>query len=143
MAQLRQHEKELEQLGVEVKVVTFDADFMAMDYIRNTSLKWPLLLDSDQELYRAYGMERGSWWAIYNPVVIWGYLKLIFHGRLPGKPGRDWQQLGGDVMVDPEGIVRLHHVSVNPHDRPDVKAMLELVATDSENFRRHRPNKDF
>ncbi len=142
MAQLRQHETELEQLGVDVKVVTFDADYMALDYIQRTSLKWPLLLDSDQELYRAYGMERGGWWAIYNPIVIWGYLKLIFQGRLPGKPGRDWRQLGGDVIVDPTGIIRLHHISANPHDRPDIKSMLELVATDIGNSQSQTVNRD-
>ncbi len=98
-----------------------------MAYVKATKLKWPLLLDSEQKLYTSYGMSRGSWWDIYNPVSVWNYLQLILRGKLPGKPGRDWRQLGGDVLIDPVGIVRLHHVSDNPHDRPSVETILEAV----------------
>ena len=97
---------------------------MAMEYAQSTQLEWPLLLDTERQLYQAYGMERASWWALYNPVSIWKYLKLICAGKGPGKPGRDWRQLGGDVLIDPRGIVRLHFVSINSHDRPSVEAIL-------------------
>lgn len=124
---MRQHEKELARHGVDVKIVTFDVEFMALAYIKETALKWPLLLDSQQELYQAYGLQRGGWWSLYNPEAIWKYLKLILRGRFPGRPGRDWQQLGGDVIIDPDGIVRLCHVSTGPHDRPEVETMMALV----------------
>ena len=109
--------------------MTFDADFLAQAYIKSSKLSWPLLSDPSQELYRAYGMQRGNWWALYNPVSIWDYLKLLLRGRPPGRPGRDWSQLGGDVMIDPHGIVRLQHVSVSPHDRPSVESLMETIAS--------------
>lgn len=90
-------------------------------------MKWPLLLDPDQSLYAAYGMRRGSWWQIYGPGSIWNYLGLMLKRRLPGKPGKDWRQLGGDVLIDPDGIVRLHYISADPHDRPPVKLLLSMV----------------
>ena len=124
MAQLRQHESELEEQDVQVKVVTFDADFMALAYLRETNLKWPILLDSQQSVYADYGFQRASWWALYNPLSIWGYLKLVFRGTFPGQPGSDWQQLGGDVVIDPAGNIRLHHISSNPHDRPSIESLL-------------------
>lgn len=124
---MRQREAELDELNVSVKVVTFDADYMARVYVKQSELKWPLLLDSDQTLYTAYGMTRGSWWSIYGPVSIWNYLKLMARGRRPGKPGKDWRQLGGDVLIDPDGIVRLHHISAGPHDRPSVPSLLDAV----------------
>lgn len=100
---------------------------MALAYVKETKLPWPLLQDTEQQLYNAYGMGRGSWWDIYGPVSVWNYLKLIFAGKGPGKPGRDWRQLGGDVLIAPDGIVRLHYVSADPHDRPTVESILELA----------------
>ena len=122
-----QQRSRLENLNVETKVVTFDANWMAKDYVKEAGLTWPLLIDPEQVLYSAYGMTRGSWWLIYGILSIWKYLKLIFSGRLPGKPGKDWRQLGGDVLIDPDGIVRMHYVSTDPHDRPSVERLLEVV----------------
>lgn len=127
MTQLRQRESELTAEDIRVKVVSFDGDIMADAYRSQTNLEWPLLRDVDRSLYQAYGFTRGSWWDIYGPQSIWKYLKLIFSGRRPGKPGKDWRQLGGDVLIDSAGIVRLHFVSENPHDRPSVDEILEVA----------------
>lgn len=117
----------MDATDVRVSVVAFDADAMARDYVNETGLPWPLLIDSKQSLYAAYGMTRGSWWAIYGPPTIWGYIKLILGGRRPGRPGKDWRQLGGDVLIDPQGIVRVHFVSAGPLDRPTVDSLLEVI----------------
>ena len=126
---MRQQESRLEELGIEVAVVTFDSSFMAQAYVEQTKLPWPLLVDTDRKLYRAYGMERGDWWSIYGPASIWQYMQLIFfRGRRIEKPGSDYRQLGGDVLIDPDGRVRFHHVSTSPHDRPTVEAILAACA---------------
>ena len=110
-----------------ISVITFDADFMALAYVQKVNLPWPLLSDLDQKLYAAYGMVRGNWWSIYGLPSIIKYLSLIARGRFPGKPGKDWRQLGGDILIDPEGIVRVHHISTGPHDRPTVESLLALI----------------
>jgi len=107
--------------------VTFDADFLALAYIKEINLPWPLLLDPDQQLYAAYGMTRGNWWSIYGLPSVVKYLSLMARGRMPGKPGKDWRQMGGDVLIDPDGIVRVHHRSTGPHDRPTVKSLLSHI----------------
>lgn len=122
-----QQKDRLNELDIDTKVVTFDAEFMAMAYVKSVEKSWPLLLDPEQQLYEAYGMDHGGWWAIYGLPSIWNYLKLIFRGRLPGKPGKDWRQLGGDILIDPNGIVRLHYISTGPHDRPGVETILSVV----------------
>ena len=121
---MRENEKRLNELDIRVKVITFDADYMALAYVKQTKLPWPLILDPDQTLYDAYGMTRSSWWGMYGLPSIWKYLKLIFRGQMPGKPGKDWRQLGGDILIDRQGIVRLHHVSTGPHDRPSIESLL-------------------
>lgn len=125
---MRKHEDRLSELEIEVAVVTFDGDFMARSYIEQTKLPWPLLIDSQRELYRAYGMERADWWSIYGPASIWHYMKLVFgRGRRIEKPGSDFRQLGGNVLIDPAGHVQFHHVSESPHDRPTVEEILRCV----------------
>jgi len=124
---LRQHESELEKLDARVLVVTFEAPERAEAYARETDLQWPLLIDSQRALYGAYGMGRGRWWAIWGPASFWVYLKLIVRGQRPQRPTGDIHQLGGDILVDPLGLVALHHVGTGPADRPAVRALLERI----------------
>lgn len=125
--QLQQQEKELESLGIKVAVVTFETEQAVRSYVSDMNLSWPLLLDSSREIYKAYGMERGSWWNIYGPGTLWMYFKLIFRGRKPQRATADTSQLGGDVLIDPDGIVRLQHIGSDPADRPRVAQLLALV----------------
>ena len=122
MSQLRQQQDRLDELNIKVKVVTFDNDSMAKAYVQENKLSWPLLLDTKRELYSAYGMEKGSLWSLANPVAIVRYVWLMLNGKNLGKPGSDLFQLGGDILIDPEGIVRMHHASIGPHDRPSPKS---------------------
>ena len=127
MAQLRQHEEQIEQLGLKVLVVTFQAQWLAEAYVGETELRWPLLVDETRELYTAYGMARGRWRDILGPAAWWAYAKLIARGRRPKSATGDVRQLGGDVLIDPAGMIRLHHIGRGPADRPPVEKILSLV----------------
>lgn len=122
---MREREAELDELDVAVVVVTFEADFMAQAYVEQTKLAWPLLVDAERSLYRGYGMLKGRAWDLYGPKAIGIYLKLLFRGRRLQRPGSDVTQLGGDVLVDANGVVRMHHVGAGPADRPSIE---EVVA---------------
>ncbi len=124
---MRQHEHELDDLHVQPLVITFEAGPLAQAYVRRTGLKWPLLVDQSRELYEAYGMLRGRWWDIYGPASWWVYAKLLFQGRRLRRPTDDVHQLGGDVLIDPAGVVRLHHIGRGPADRPDVSRLLHVI----------------
>ena len=124
---MRRHEGEFEGLGLRVVVVTFEARERAEEYVRETGLRWPLLIDRRRVLYDAYGMGHGRWSAIWGPESWWAYAQLIARGHRPRRPTGDVYQLGGDVIVDPKGKVALHHVGRGPADRPAVAALLERV----------------
>jgi len=125
--QLQQHEKQLDSLGVKVVVVTFEIESLARAYVEDTGISWPVLVDPLREIYRAYGMERGKWWQIYGPPTLWLYFKLAVRGRKALPATGDPNQLGGDILIDPEGIVRLHHVGSGPADRPTVAHLLDAI----------------
>ena len=114
-------------MGAEVCVVTFEALPTAKDYVRQTQLPWPLLVDESRSLYKAYSMQRGDAWNIYGPASIWVYMKLLVRGRRLRKPGSDVHQLGGDILIDPNGVVQIHHVGAGPADRPAVSTLIQRM----------------
>jgi alkyl hydroperoxide reductase subunit AhpC len=119
---LQQHQQELNERGVDVLAVTFESEEVAGEYAAD--LPWPMLLDPERKLYAEYGLERGSFWQIWGPASWWGFIKLLFSGHQLRWPTADVYQLGGDVLIDPQGTVRLHHVSRNPMDRPTMGTLL-------------------
>ena len=124
---MREIENEIDALGLRVLVVTFEAGTLAQAYVRDTNLEWPLLVDETRALYRGYGMEHGHWWNVYGPPAWWVYAKLLAKGRRLRASDSDFDQLGGDVLIDPDGIVRIHHVGAGPADRPSVASILACV----------------
>lgn len=106
-------------------MVTFEATPFVRAYIAETNITWPILIDGDRSLYRAYGMHRGRLRDIWGLRTWLAYAKELARGRLPRYSGGDTRQLGGDVLIDPTGIVRLHHVGIGPADRPSVATILE------------------
>lgn len=108
-------------------MVTFEVQAVARAYLKQTNLRWPLLIDESRRLYESYSMYRGSWAKIYGPRSWSAYAKLMMRGRAVQRPTGDVHQLGGDVLIDPGGIVRLHHVGSGPADRPSVESLLSTV----------------
>jgi len=124
---LREREDEFGRWGLKVVVVTFAHDFLARSYVEDTALDWPLLIDSDRQVYGSYGMLTASFWDIWGPKTWLVYGRELLKGRKLEKSGDDIYQRGGDVLIDPDGIVRLHHVGDGPADRPEAKRISGIV----------------
>jgi hypothetical protein len=125
---LREQEDEFNKRNVRIAVVTFENDFFARQYVAETDLAWPLLIDTDRELYRGYGMLEASFWDVWGPATWQAYAGVLMKGQLPKPAHDDVYQRGGDVLIDPVGTVRLHHVGSGPADRPPVSLLLDLIS---------------
>ena len=112
---------------MKIAVVTFENDFFARGYVAETSLAWPLLVDNTRITYRKYGMFSASFWDVWGPKSWWAYLKEVLKGEKLRKSEGDVYQRGGDVLIDPNGIVSLHHVGVGPADRPAIETIMNKV----------------
>ena len=112
---------------MKIAVVTFENNFLARGYVAETALTWPLLVDDTRETYRKYGMLTASFWDLWGPKTWWVYLRLLMKGERLRKSEGDICQRGGDVLVDPYGIVTLHHVGAGPADRPSVESILDQL----------------
>jgi peroxiredoxin len=58
---------------------------------------------------------------------MWRYVRLLTAGRKYRGIQGDSAQLGGDFIVDTNGIVRLAYRSHDPTDRPSVDDLLNLL----------------
>lgn len=124
---MRENQDELDSLNVNIIVVTFEENFLSRSYVEETSLSWPLIIDESRDLYRGYGMLAASFWDIWGPKTWLVYLKEIMKGQKLKKSDSDVMQRGGDVLIDPEGKVQLHHVGDGPADRPEVSVILKTI----------------
>ena len=88
----------------------------------------PLLADEGRAVYKAYGMRVGSLREIYSPQVIAKYARLIRGGmKMQMKTDEDTRQLGGDVIVGPDGRIIFAHCSKNQADRPSVETLVAAI----------------
>ena len=124
---MRDQEEKFKKLNVKIVVVTFEANLLSRRYVEETALTWPLIIDETRELYRSYGMLSASFWDIWGPKTWIAYLKEIIRGQKLKKSEADVSQRGGNVLIDPDGIVQMHHVGTGPADRPDIEIILKII----------------
>jgi hypothetical protein len=124
---LRQRAGELDAAGVRPLVITFEADFLARAYVEDTALPWPLLVDRDRAVYRAYAMGSARRRDVWGPATALAYARALLRGQRLERGDADVYQQGGDVLIAPDGIVRLHHVGRGPADRPPVARLLAIA----------------
>jgi alkyl hydroperoxide reductase subunit AhpC len=127
VAQLRRQRRWFAEHDTNVVVVTFEQPWRAAAYAREAGISWPILLDADRSLYTAYEMHRASRRKVLGVKNWWAYIRLILRGYKVQRPTDDIYQLGGDVLVDPQGIVRMHFVSESPVDRPAVASIQRMI----------------
>ena len=123
---MRDYHNQLDALGVRVILLSFGQAWQAKLWLEETQAPFPLLLDPDRSVYRAYGLERSaakSW----HPKMLLYYLRLILKGRKLRPIQGDPNQLGGDFVLDRQGIVRFAHPSKDPADRPSIETLLRTL----------------
>ena len=95
--------------------------------VEGLQLPFPVLSDPSLASYRDYSLGRGSFFAVYSPLAAWEYLRLLLKGRGVGGPHGDLRQLGGDFVIDGEGILRFAYPSTQSQDRPKVDQLLQAL----------------
>jgi hypothetical protein len=119
------------KLGVSVLIITFESHQSASIYAQEGKMDWPIVIDENRYLYKRYKMHRASFWDLWGLPTWWAYGKQLFKGNLPSKPTGDIRQRGGNVLLDKNGTIRLHHVGTGPADRPTVESILNRVSESS------------
>lgn len=129
---------ELAEMGVGIVVLFFSQVHRMSEYRTRFDIPdtIPLLADEGRTVYKAYGMRVGSLREIYSPDVLKKYFDLIRSGRkLRLKTDEDTRQLGGDVIVGPDGRIVLAHCSRNQADRPSIETLIAAIHAGREEKR--------
>lgn len=124
---MRDQEGEFSARGARIVTISFGPAAKALAWLKETRSAFPLLVDARRETYRAYGMRRslhGSW----SIATVRRYRQLMRDGHEWRGIQGDSLQLGGDVIIDAAGIVRLLHPSKSPTDRASPQDLLAVLS---------------
>lgn len=123
---MRDHVSHFEALNTRVFVISFGTGRLARAWLAETGAPFTMLLDPSRAAYRAYRLER-SLWRSWGGRTFWRYARLMLSGRRWRGIQGDSGQLGGDFIVDMQGVIRLAHPSRTPIDRPAVGQLLAAL----------------
>lgn len=108
-------------------MVTFaDVDRLEA-YAGHLDIDFWVVSDTDRSSYRAYGLDRGTLRAVYRWDTIKAYVRLLRAGRRMHRTTDDTRQLGGDFVLDPNGVIRFVYRPVAPDDRPSAAMMVDVA----------------
>ncbi len=124
--QVHRFHQEFEDRRAQVLIIGFEKEERAREWLRRAQVDFPFLIDLDRAVYRAYGVDRSilrSW----HPRILWFYFKRFLKGK--GVPifRADPTQLGGDILIDRGGDIRVLFPSKDAMDRPSVEQLLAAI----------------
>ena len=121
----------LDELGHDTNVVlvTFTDPDNLDGYASRHDLTFPVLTDPTRTAYRAYGFGRGSIGRVWGLRAARRYVELLAAGRWRDlrAPTEDTLQLGGDIVIDADGLLRWGFWGAGPDDRPSVDDLIDAV----------------
>jgi len=124
-----QNKKEdFERRGVLVAVVSFAPPDKLVVYQQHRN--WPFLILSDPQraAYARFELGRLSWLRIFGPATISLYTRIMLKGRRFHYYGADdYQQGGGNFILDRQGKVLFAHRSQTPADRPAPDTLIDAI----------------
>jgi len=91
-------------------------------------LPYPILMTGDSvDVYKAYGLQRGTLAQLFGLPSIFHGLKAMFSGVTQGKLAGDGFQMPGIFIVDQSGIVRFARAHRNAADNPSNRELLDAI----------------
>jgi len=95
---------------------------------RELGLTVPLLSDPTWSTYRVFGFGRaGAGTLLFSPRAWWAGFRSVLKGRLPHRATEDYAELGGDLLLAPDGRVAWIRRSRGAADRPAPSEVLRTL----------------
>ncbi len=124
MAELRPHVDELRAIGVDPYVIGSGTPAEARDFQRHIDAgNVPILVDEELASYRAAGMKRSAVATLHPKTWLRGLKSFAQHPQR--KTAGDPWQLGGAMIVRPDGEVTWRFLSETGGHHPPLPLMLD------------------
>ncbi|MFK7801576.1 MAG: AhpC/TSA family protein [Anaerolineae bacterium] len=119
---------EINQLNTDIVAVSFGTPYWANAWLEETQAPFPIWLDPKKETYELYGMTSSALrsWGIKNLAY---YAQAYWRGEKSKGNRGDTSQMGGNFIIDKNGIVRFAYPSKDPTDRPEISKLLATLKT--------------
>jgi peroxiredoxin len=127
VAQLCHRTHELERANADVLLISFGRAELARAWQAEACPAFEMVLDPERKAYRVYGLKH-SWWRSASLGTFWFTLRRLLSGQKWRGITSDPAQLGGDFIIDTNGIVKMAHPSRDPLDRPDAAEILACLS---------------
>jgi peroxiredoxin len=126
------HRDAFAERGAQVVAVGQGTGAEAAQVAREEQVALTVLGDPGKASYRTLGLGRGSWWSLLVAPMLENLAEafsLIGKASLrwSANPRSDVRQLGGVMIVDPEGVIRYLHRSATTTDVPPTTDLLEAL----------------
>jgi peroxiredoxin len=126
--QLHRDRRRFEEAGVRLVVVGQGRPEQAAHFRKAQGVDLDLLVDTKREAYRAAGTKVGTFNELLGPrVVAKGARRALASGVRQGRTVGHPAQLGGVLLVMPDGSIPYAHLSEDASDNPPNDEVLAAV----------------
>jgi hypothetical protein len=122
---LRDVYEEVRSAGADIVAVGMGRPDMAADFKGKFDIPFRLLVDTEQETYRALDIKRGSLLDVAGPRVWGSALKSFLRGTTAAPTTLDVQQLGGVAIIQPGGRIKFIYRSKTSDDNLPPERLLD------------------
>jgi prostamide/prostaglandin F2alpha synthase len=127
--QLHREQDDLEATGGRVVLIGQATPRQAAHFRRRLELEWPVLADEERASYRAAGAKVATAGELLGPKVVAKGIQAsrrsnVVQGRTVGHPA----QLGGVLVIRPDGAVAWSHMAENASDNAAPEQIIAAVA---------------
>jgi len=129
LGDIRDQYQSFKDINATVVAITFSSPVEALKLSQELKLPFPLVSDSQKEVYKIFELGAARLKDFLSPKVLWKFMGRIITGWLPsmGYSKDDLFQLGGDFVVDTKGDVVYAFKSSSPAERPTIPFLLEQL----------------
>lgn len=131
--QLHRERFAIHDRGAEIVMIGNGAPNFAKAFQEDFSITTPILVDPSLESYRALGMRRGIFATLFSGKVLLHAARALRGGFRQGKTRGDHFQLGGVLVVRPDGVVLYRYQSETAGDHPPLADIIAALGTESLN----------
>ncbi len=124
---MRDHEQEFRSKGAKLIAIGLGGRNYAQAFREDTGIKFPLLIDSDRQAYRALELKKASLLHLFRKDNLKARKRAKAGGHHQHKLGKDPMQLGGSFVFAPGNVDRFVHVSETFGDSAAPEAILKAI----------------
>lgn len=114
-------------LNLNVAFVSMASPEQAEEFRKKMGSPHPFLCDTDRELYKAFGLGRGTGKQMFSPKVFVRGFGATLRGHFVGMPIGDPWQMPGVFKIETNGEVSWEYRSIDASDNPPTDQILRLT----------------